>query len=88
MAFDDVKRVSSDTLSYCERGSKSRSESQTDVSSRSQFSDVEKSSNKTFNFMDFARLVCNPKTLVIDNKLLNKNDPILIKLRKTKKVGF
>jgi hypothetical protein len=90
MAFDDVTRQSSETLSYCGRDQKSRCESQTDASSQSQsqFSDAEKNPEKPFDFMDFARLVCNPKVLVTENKLLDKNDPVLAKFRKTKKVEF
>ena len=89
MTFDDdVTRQNSDNLSYCGRDQKSRCESQTDVSSQSQFSDAEKNPEKPFNFMDFARLVCNSKVLVTENKLLDKNDLVLAKFRKTKKVDF
>ena len=83
-----ARQSSSDTLSYCERAPKSRCESQTDVSSQSQFSDTDKPSEKPFNYMDFARLVCNPKVLVTENKLLDKNDQILAKFRKIKKVSI
>lgn len=94
MTFDDpIRQSSQDTLSYCGRGSAKSSERQTDVSSQSQFSisDTEKNADtekSTFNFMEFARLVCNPKVLVTENKLLDKNDQVLAEFRKTKKVGF
>ena len=54
-------------------------------SSLSQFSDR---TEKKFDFMDFARLVCNPKSLLTENKLLDKNCPILAKLKESKKVEF
>jgi hypothetical protein len=54
----------------------------------SQFSYSEKpeKSEKIFDFMAFAKLVCNPKALVTENKLLDKNNQILARLRETKKV--
>ena len=54
--------------------------------------DVETIAVKTalplFDFMSFARLLCNNKTCVLENKLLDSSDVVIAALKNTKKVDF